>query len=323
MKKLQLVLTVLIIFTLAGIIWADPPVNPPVEGFKITTDTNIVAVGIVKESEDFTWHWNNTASAGVANSNGIQPIANRPGQLGANETEAKIRYTEEFKSFNTLAGAGDFGRNLRAEAEPEETPLTTFNKTFVADSHPVDSPNVTVDKVIGYTSDGAPGSVADFKDKIAIEEVSAGGDQSGAFAGVFVLCPWVSVNVKELPAVNAGVAMGSSFNIPNLMANGTKGSISANIESGAEMTSQIKLGYDIMATGAGTVSAEMLAKLYDGTEAATSNNNVNTTPLASFATYSEYAEASGIFIPFHRKMDFGAYFSKPSLIPEIIDQVLP
>ncbi len=320
MKKLQLVLAVTMVFTLAWTVWADPPVKPPIEGFKITTDTNILAVGIVKESENFTWHWNNSASSAVKNSWGITPTANTAGTLGWNETEARIRYTEEFNSNNTLAGAGDFGRDLRVEADTDDTGRTTFKKSFVADSHTTDTPNVTVDKTIGYNSDGAPGSVAYFKDKIAIEEVSAGGDQSGAFAGVFVLCPWVSANVKDLPAVNAGVAMGSSFNIPNVMANGKKGSISANIESGAEMTSQIILGYEINATGVGKISAEMLAKLYDGT---TEKNQEGDTPLASFVEYSEYAEASGIFLPFYRKMDFGSYFSKPSPIPEIIDQVLP
>ena len=178
MKKLQLIVAMLMIFTLAGSVWADPPVPPPQEGFKITTDTNIVAVGQVTENENFTWHWGYALDFNDINND-----------LLDGESNARIRYTEEFNSNNTLAGAGDFGRDLRAEAEPGETPPTTFDKKFVAESHPTDNPNVTVDKVIGYTSDGAPGSVADFDDKIAIEVVSAGGDLTGAFPGIFVLCP--------------------------------------------------------------------------------------------------------------------------------------
>jgi hypothetical protein len=102
------------------------------------------------------------------------------------------------------------------------------------------------------------------------------------------------------------------------MANGAFGSISANVESGAEVTSQVALGYDITATGAGTVNAAMLAKLYDGVTAGSKNP-----ALASVATYTEFAEASGIFSPFHKKMDYAAYFTKPSPTPEIIDQILP
>jgi len=298
MKKVILVMAVAALFAFTGTVMASPPVPPPEEGFKITTDTNIVAVGQVTENEEFTWHWGYNPNSALAPDKA--DIDN--GVLSPEESNARIRYTEEFNSMNTLSAA---------------TVPTTFDKKFLAESHPTDTPNVSVDKVIGYTSDGAAGSVADFDDKIAIEVVSAGGDQTGAFAGIFVLCPWVGPNVGELPATNEGIAMGSSFDIPNLMANGAFGSISANIESDAEVTNQVTLGYDITATGAGRVNAAMLAKLYDG---------VNPDPvavLASVATYTEFAEANGLFAPFHKKMDYAAYFTKPSPTPEIIDQILP
>jgi len=298
MKKVILVMAVAALFAFTGTVMASPPVPPPEEGFKITTDTNIVAVGQVTENEAFTWHWNN------GNIDGINPAGG--GNLAPNESEARIRYMEEFNSNNTLSAA---------------TVPTTFDKKFLAESHPTDTPNMSVDKVIGYTSDGAAGSVADFDDKVAIEVVSAGGAQRGAFAGIFVLCPWVGPNVDELPATNEGIAMGSSFDIPNLMANGAFGSISANIESDAEVTNQVTLGYDITATGAGRVNAAMLAKLYDGIQPVTANTLVP--PLGSVATYTEFAEANGLFAPFHKKMDYAAYFTKPSPTPEIIDQILP
>jgi len=296
MKKVILVMAVAALFAFTGTVMASPPVPPPTEGFKITTDTNIVAVGQVTENENFTWHWgyDKTDNNGINN------------DLLDGESNARIRYTEEFNSNNTLSAA---------------TVPTTFDKKFVAETHPTDMPNLTVDKVVGYISDGAAGSVADFDDKVAIEVVSAGGDQTGAFAGIFVLCPWVGPNVKLLPATNEGVAMGSSFDIPNLMANGAFGSISANIESNAEVTSQVTLGYDITATGAGRVNAAMLAKLYDGTTVQAATPNL--TPLASVATYSEFAEANGLFAPFHKKMDYAAYFTAPSPTPEMIDQILP
>jgi len=300
--------TVAIVFALTGIILASPPTNPPVEGFKITTETYINCIGSVSEKSNFIWHWNNTASTAVGDENGVEAVANKPGALGENETEARIRYTEEFNSYNTLSA---------------DTVPTIFDKTFVADSNPTDTPNMSVDTVIGYTSDGAPGSVANFDDKVAMEVVSAGGNQSGGFAGVFVLCPWAGPNVESLPATNEGVAMGSSFNIPNLLIDGQFGSISANIKSDVELTGNVQMGYDIFANGAGTVSAEMLAKLYDGTGTATSDNNGNTTPMQSYSYYSERAEASGIFASFHKEMNYASVFTEPSPISEIIDQFLP
>jgi len=307
MKKVILVMVVAVFFAFTGVVMATPPTTPPVEGFKITTDTNIVAVGIVNESENFTWHWNNSASAAVSNSLGIAAGGTgSPAALGTNETEARIRYTEEFNSNNTLSAA---------------TVPTSFNKQFSADTHPTDMPNVTVDKVIGYVSDGAAGSVADFDDKIAMEVVSDGGNQAAAFAGVFVLCPWLSAPVGALPATNEGVAMGSSFIIPNLMANGQFGSISLNLDSDVELTSNVSMGYEIDATGAGLIKAEMLAKLYEGTMA--DSATAGAPPLQSFASYSEIAEANGIFSPFYKKMNYQSQFSAPSPIPEILDQILP
>ena len=296
MKNVVLTMAVLTIFFFTGFALASPPVPPPTEGFTITTGTNIVCVGSVSEKSNYTWHWGYDAT----DDNGINNA------LLEGESNARIRYTSEFNSNNTLSAA---------------TIPTTFDKKFVAATHPTDTPNLTVDTVIGYTSDGAPGSVADFDDKIAIEVVSAGGDQTGAFGGIFVLCPWVGPNTGGLPATNEGIAMGSSFDIPNLMANGAFGSISANIESDAEVTNQVTLGYDITATGAGRVNAEMLAKLYDGVTPQW--NDPSMTPLASVATYSEFAETNGLFAPFHKKMDYAAYFTKPSPTPEIIDQILP
>ena len=159
MRNVILTMAVLTIFLLTGFATASPPVPPPTEGFKITTDTYIVCIGSVTDSSNYTWHWNNGNADGIAVGPG--------GTLAEGESEARIRYTEEFNSNNTLSAA---------------TVPTTFDKKFVAATHSTDTPNLSVDTVIGYTSDGAAGSVADFDDKIAIEVVSAGGDQTGAFA---------------------------------------------------------------------------------------------------------------------------------------------
>ena len=179
MKKEILAMAVTAIFAFTGSVMASPPVPPPEEGFKITTDTNIVAVGQVTENEGFTWHWGYNPFPDVA----LDWADINDGVLGVMESNARIRYTEEFNSMNTLSAA---------------TQPTTFDKKFLAESHPTDTPNVSVDKVIGYTSDGASGSVADFDDKVAIEVVSAGLGQTAAFPGIFVLCP-VSYTHLTLP----------------------------------------------------------------------------------------------------------------------------
>jgi hypothetical protein len=288
-------------------VWADPPVPPPQEGFLIHTDTDITCVGTVIETESFEWHWNNDAVSG--NTQGIQPPL-----LDAGESEARIVYNEEFRSQNSLV-SGESERGIRGEGE-NGTPPTEYSKEFTADSHADDGLNLEVDKTIGYTSNGAAGSTARLTEEAAIEVVSAGGGGvGGGFAGILALCPWNVTRAGTFNAVNTGVAMGSQFFIPNLLADGGEGQISFISATDASVTAGVSLGYDVNAAGRGQIEAEMIARLYEGNAAATRGANVaaGTAPgLNSVIIYSERAEADGIFAPFHRTMLFQSAFAQPS-----------
>ena len=232
MKKVILTIAVAFVFAFVGSVWASPPCPPPEEGYVISTTTAITCVGTTVEKQSFTdthaFQLDAAADAGIAG-------------LDENETISRIRYEEEYR------GYGGF---------------TVFNKDFDAKSH--DTPNLEVDKAIGYVSNGVPGSVASFDERVAIEVVSAGTDIPAGpqFAGLLAMCPWATVG-DGFPATNEGVAMGSSFSV------NAGGSISVLTHTDAEVTENVALAYGINAVGANaTVSAGMLASLWEGSTTA-------------------------------------------------------
>jgi hypothetical protein len=295
MKKVILVMAVAVVFAFTGTVLASPPTPPPGEGFLIHTDTDITCVGTVIETESFEWHWNNDAESG--NTQGIQPAL-----LVGGETEARIVYEQEFRSQNSLL---------------ENTVPTEFDKEFTADSHADDGLNVEVDKIIGFTSNGDAGSVASHEEIIALEVVSAGGGVvGGGFTGVLQLCPWNVTGAGTFNATNEGIAMGSQFAIPNVLADGGAGFISFTSAANAYATEFVQLDYDVNASGRGQIEAEMIARLYEGNGVA---SRFGPAPgLTSVATYQEAAEADGIF-QFHKGMMYQAIFAQPSPNPITLD----
>jgi hypothetical protein len=294
MKKVILVMAVAIMFAFTGTVLASPPVPPPFEGFLISTSTDITCTGEVNEDEMFEWHWNNDNAAGTTNGIGAP--------LDAGESEARIVYNEEFRSNNSLL---------------EGTVPTEFDKDFVANSHPDDGQNLEVDKTIGFTSNGDAGSTATLTEEVALEIVSAGGGTvGGGFAGILALCPWNVTVAGAFPATNEGIAMGSQFNIPNILADGGPGAISFVSATDAFATEQVELGYEVTATGRGQIQAEMIARLYEGSSALATAGDVPA--LNSEATYQQVSEANGIF-SFHKEMVYQSIFEQPSPNPITMD----
>jgi hypothetical protein len=294
MKKVILVMAVAIMFAFTGTVLASPPVPPPFEGFLIHTDTDITCVGEVNESESFEWHWNNDNQTGATRGIGAP--------LDAGETEARIVYNEEFRSNNSLL---------------DGTVPTEFDKEFTADSHADDGLNLEVDKTIGFTSNGDAGSTASLTEEVALEIVSAGGGVvGGGFAGILALCPWNVTGAGAFPATNEGIAMGSQFAIPNILADGGPGAISFVSATEAYAIDRVELGYDVNATGRGQINAEMIARLYEGSEIAVTAGDVPA--LNSQATYQQVSEANGIF-SFHKGMTYQAIFTQPSPNPITMD----
>ena len=307
MTKIILGLTVAAVFAFVGSVLASPPVCPPFEGFYIETITDVTVYGDLSETTDFKWTWNNDACQQA--SNGIANPADPQNGLQTNESVARITYSEEFDSYNGLAHG-------------EGVVPTTLNKTFVASSHLLNSDNnLDVELDIGYQSDGGAGSQADLTEKASIEVVSAGGTlDRGAnlFTGVLALCPWATTSTTDWPATNEGIAMGSRFHVPSQLANGDPGYITFASNTEANVTDMVAMHYDVTADGKGVMEAEMIARLWEGSEAASTGNGF-APKLNSVATYQEYVKADGIF-QFHKGMTYRAQFAAPGVTP--IDVVI-
>ena len=281
------------IFAFTGsVVMASPPVCPPFEGFYIETTTDVKVYGDLAESEDFEWKWNNDDCQGTTNG-----IADNDPQ--DEESVGRITYYEDFDSINGLAHG-------------DGVVQTSLLKTFTADTHPSGSENnLTVEKHIGYQSDGGAGSQADLKEIASVEVVSTGGDLQGEtklFSNVLALCPWATTNTTDWPATNEGIAMGSRFHIPSDLANDDLGQITFASNTAANVTGGVNMHYDVTAGGNGMMEAEMIARLWEGSESGTNAG----TALNSVATYSELAHANGIF-EFHKSMTYRAEFAAPSV----------
>ncbi|MEA3358077.1 MAG: hypothetical protein U9R17_01510 [Thermodesulfobacteriota bacterium] len=293
MIKVILGLTVAAVFAFTGNVMASPPVCPPFEGFYIETVTDVTVYGSLSETTDFEWNWNNDACQDANNGlgNGLQ----------ANESVGRITYSEEFDSYNGLAHG-------------DGVVPTTLNKTFVASTHLLNSDNnLDVELDIGYQSDGGAGSQADLTEITSVEVVSAGGALQGAtslFAGVLALCPWATTSNPDWPATNEGIAMGSRFHVPSQLTNGDPGYITFASNTEANVTEQVAMHYDVTADGKGTMESEMIARLWEGSSAGTTN----ATPLNSVATFQEYVKVDGIF-QFHKGMTYRTQFAAPSITP--------
>jgi len=300
MKKVILIVAVAAIFAFTGSVMASPPVCPPFEGFYIETVTDVSVFGDLAESEDFEWTWNNDSCQKTTN--GIANPADAANGLQAEESVARITYSEEFDSYNGLAHG-------------DGVVPTTLEKTFTADSHLVTNTdnNVDVEKDIGYISDGGAGSQADLTEKASMEIVSAGGDltkHASLFSGVLALCPWQTTKTNDWPATNEGIAMGSRFHVPSQLTNGDPGYVTFASDTEVNITEYPAIHYDVTADGKGTMEAEMIARLWEGSASGT-NNDV---PLNSVATYSEYVKADGIY-QFHKGMTYRTQFSAPAIAP--------
>jgi hypothetical protein len=303
MKKVILIMAVAAVFAFTGTVMASPPVCPPFEGFLIETETDIEVYGLASDTEEFEWHWNNDWCEG--NLNGIAPGAG--GALAPGESEARITYSEEFDSFNGYA---------------QTIPATTYHKKFTADSQ--EDPNLVVEKDIGFTSDGEAGSHANLVEIASEEVVSAGGVGQGGtlFTGVLALCPWAPTpNDEPWPATNEGIAMGSMFDIDYIIPNGDVGEIDFSSDTVVSVTEGVYMNYVVDAVGKGKIQAEMIARLWEGSEVMNPNTPADTI-LNSVATYEQTSMADGIF-DFHKGMSYRAIFDEPTVTPIGLEILTP
>jgi hypothetical protein len=299
MKKL-LVLSIMVAFVVLGAqAFASPPVKPPVEGFIITSETEIKCDGDVTESESYNWiYFEGTgllgATYGTCPEGGCGTVTNAVLQLGFAEG-AQIAYQQDFAAIDGT---------------------TNFTKKFTAISHTSTTApnNLTVDKDITYDNLGGTGN-ATHLEKVGLSVVSVGAPSSPVAAGnnLLSLCPWATStpgSTAAYPPTNEGIAAASEFNVKNIV-------FASN--SAVNSTDNPALSYEVVATGEGTIAAGFVVELWEGaagdvwtTQAVDTANPAScptcsvaepTPLLASRTSYSEHASADGVW-SFTKKVSY-------------------
>jgi hypothetical protein len=238
--------------------------DPPVEGFKIESATNIQCRGNTTENELYSWQYGDG-----------EIDLNDPSMVSGGAAE--IRYEQNLEA-------------LRG--------YTSFEKNFLATSH--EQPNLKVSKIFGYTPAGtSPAVMLTHEEKVGMSNVNYGGILSSAETqnGFLTLCPWAlartSGGEEILNAYNLGVAAGSSMKVTR---------VSATTETQVNTLYLPGLSYKITAEGRGDISAGFVVDVFEGTSPVF-RPQPQAPPLQSRTQYEEHAGASGRW-NFRKNMNF-------------------
>lgn len=290
MKRIVAMIALAAMFAFVGTTFASPPVEPPKEGFLITTNTDIECFGTVEEKESYNTTY-------FARSTGGGPNSLQPRTGGEFNRGAEVAYSEDFKAIDGI---------------------TRFVKDFAADSH--NEPNLQVAKVIGYLADPeSPAAQATFTEKVGLSVVAAG-DSGLNFSGLLSLCPWVTSS--SYPATNEGIAAGSSFKVTAIQ--------NFNTQSEVVSTDIPNLTYTVDAfnkeggfAGVGEIQAAFVVELFEGADRwvevpgegpAERDGRVPgpVPPIQSRTTYTETASAKGVW-NFTKTMEYQSQFPELGL----------
>lgn len=256
----------LLVMAIAAFALASPPVPAPPEGFGISTYTDVEVRGDFQHESSLTWTWmHDTQQNG--NSTLAYPGTNQ--LLAAGGRAGQIRYMNDVHAIDGYV---------------------QFNNKFEAMSD--EQPNLKVSKDFGYVAlKDSLIAIADDKERIGLSLIS-NGDTAG-LGDMPSLCPWAS---GELPATNEFIAAGSSTSTTTWMVSHTDSDVTGTVAP--------SLNHSISATGEGTASAAMIAKLMIGDAAVT---RWGTAPnLIGRMEYSEKSLASGIIDKFNSSMHYNA-----------------
>ena len=264
------------VFVFGGLqVMASPPVEGPVEGFRIQTSTNIECFGDVTESESYSWVYGKVGTPGG-------PITDNMVDVQGNPVPNTIGHAYGNNLIGPLPGGTAFV-NRAAENRYEQNfrsvnGFTTFIKEFGAQSD--STPNLKTDTLIGYEADPTvPAAQATFSERIGLSVVAAGDQLSSALSGLLSLCPWVTGSSTRYPATNEGIAAGSAFTVTKLNNFNTLGAVTS--------TGIPELDYSVNAAssvpgqfaGQGRIQAGFVVELWEGDKAWASNR----TPIADAA----------------------------------------
>jgi len=262
MKKLML-LSLVVAFALVGTqAFASPPVKPPVEGFIITSTTDISCDGDVVENESYNWTYFEGWGKGVLYPNdyvpasascvGLKNCIPTPvyavGELGFTQG-AEIAYSQNFKAID---GTTDFFKTFKAYSNPDAA---------------AGQDNLMVHKEIGYTADDPTKGYAEHTEKVGLSVVSVGKKGSSDIAnpaeGLLSLCPWAANSGgaadSGYPATNEGIAAGSHFKVTAIQG--------FTSDSKVNSTKLPMLSYDVTAiSGTGLIEAGFVVDLWEAPE---------------------------------------------------------
>ncbi len=251
--------------------------DPPREGFRVRTNTDIECIGATEESESYTWQY------------GDGMIDLRvPYMLSGGAAE--IRYEQRMKSVDGL---------------------TRFVKGFNADSH--EQPNLTVSKSFGYVADpNSTAAIMEHEEKVGISNVNFGGILGESLSGFLTLCPWVTGQV--LDAYNLGAAAGSKMKVTQVSASSESRANTLFLPGvsygvSAEGVGEIEAGIvvDIFEGSSPFVPSLVAAtvEIPSGTVVALQILAPDPPPIISRTTYEESARASGVW-SFGKEMSFNS-----------------
>ena len=252
------------VFVFGGLqVMASPPVEGPVEGFRITTSTNIECVGSVTESESYSWVYGKVGTPGgpiqdnMVDMNG-DPVPNTIGHQYGNNLIGPL---PGGTAMVNRAAENRFEQNFRSV-----NGFTTFIKEFGAQSD--STPNLKTDTLIGYQADPAvPAAQATFNERIGLSVVAAGDQLSSALSGLLSLCPWVTSSSTKYPATNEGIAAGSAFTVTALTNFNTLGAATSTgipqLDYSVNAASSVPGGW----AGQGKIQAGFVVELWEGDKA--------------------------------------------------------
>ena len=256
----------LLVMAIAAFALAGPPVPAPPEGFGISTFTDVEVRGDFVHESSLTWTWMHDTDD---NENSTLAYPGTDQSLAAGGRAAQIRYMNDV---NAIDGYVQFNNNFEAMSDEQ--------------------PNLKVSKDFGYVAlEGSLIAIANDKERIGLSLIS-NGDNAG-MGDMPSLCPWAS---GELPATNEFIAAGSSTSTTTQMVSHTDSDVTGTVAP--------SLNHSISATGEGTASASIIAKMMEGNAAYVPGGAVPN--LISSYEYSEKSSASGIIDKFNASLHWNA-----------------
>ena len=254
MRKIGILALVVAFLSVTGLVFAQPPANPPMIGANITTSTSIQCAGTVKEAESLNWIYIDSDVNPPGGGHSAQPP-----QMNFGDRAAQVRYQNKYRGIDGITDyAKDFTARINAAV-----------------------PNVEVAQDYGYSAFDPQVSLRaglSAMERIGISMVTYG-DNRGV-GGMQALCPFAN---DEMPPTNTFVAAGHTVPFATAMV--------VHSASDAQVTDDPMLHHNVTAQGVGSIRSAMNVSEWQGFPGQrTAGFRINP---AGVATYTHTASAAG------------------------------